>query len=824
MNGGGGEDPADDVVPPPLYTSYVYGTDFNTYMRQLHAANHRSAERYRNHRRFAYTRMTGGSVLDFVPPGMDVFHSLAFARQRGLSLAGLSERMAEYPFRGKSVKMCHMFFDMDLETKGKVCLEHIEDITAKVLFPSIRKFFELETLDNALHLAIYSPLDKDNQLEPSIKHIDMCGWCKNTSTGPTDFRLLMEGPMPIAECFRCGLRFPRDVQSGDIGEMPVMVSLLHFLRLYNEKHSTNTIESLVPLPAWTKVKLVGDDDVDEEEHAIYDQFSHVMSFHVNTRRLEVQLSEPNDHFSRTKRKYSIHIKALHNTHATHREATKHNFIAKKRYQAYCKKVHHDVGSDKKHLREFVEYEYRKRRRLNAQESEVQSRLMAERSTVTGFGVPMHVLDAQDITMYTYFLSRRHLLNLPLTQQIFLLFMSYLTTATTKYQQALDEDHPLKEVDILEIFDAKPAINGAALRLCFDQLNEHKPLRCKCPDVAPDARRKRGATKNRLSSPECMHCQGRGFYLDTSRNPTRLLKILVDPHHGRHAELQGQVDAFLSRMHHSQHLAMLLALTSTRVHMGVVEPRYKVTPAIDVCMRNVPTDIIYRKRTSRPSGPALTNPKVLRVVQEYVRNVALHRVLQWKDLSVQSLSPWNAQKFPRYRANVHETCTGCQWCPYGPKKHRSNTIYFVLVPPPCHAGNSGVGTIYAACWSTKCKGCWRGTPMRDKLKWSMTKEDTAAIWPRIYRETFVPIPSTANAEDVIREMVGSRNITRTDPPSRGVAPPNVVVHQDLSLRSKLRAARRRRFVASLEFVRYEKDEEDAPIDIHNAFCALNLIGS
>jgi hypothetical protein len=791
------------ALPSPVQIVYMPGTDFNLFMKQLQEVNAANMELYRSYKMYAFTRMTRGLVLDFIPNGMDLFHSLAITRMRGYSLAGLSERMAQYYFRQVLTHITYMFFDMDLETDKVVAQSMVEDLVHKVVFKCARNFFDLKDQKPALHFAIYSPMDQDGSMEPSTKETIVCGWCKEK-----ELKMKMVGTTPVAECFTCGLCFPRSIETKEVGKMPMMVSLSQLLAKHNATQAFKP-KFLRPPDPWTQI-----DDLDID----YDKEASCIEFSVGTKRIKVDMPKPRNHIIKTKRKYSVHIKALQTSHVNPKAQEKQNNIATKRYQAFQKKFH-TLPPTKKNIQAFVAHEYRKRKHTNAQvhryEGDRVAQAFAEKRTAQYFGFCIHKMESQDVDMCKHLLDPDVIANIPVTQEIFLNFMAYLITTFTKYQSDLGDEHPFKNMDVQEVFDAKPAINGAALRLCFDQLNECKPVSCKCKNI-PKEKRKRNSKGTILASHNCQDCHGRGYYMDQTRSPTRLVRILVDPEHNRHEEFQSKMDEVLPRLHLPKNLPILLSITSTRVNMealGMVDNKVggvfaDITKPIEECMHGVPTNIIYHKKKTQPSGPRVVDNHILETVQNYLR---AEDTPQWRDLSVQALVPWNDDKFPRYRVNVHATCAGSQWCIYKNDEHRSNTVYFVLVPP---RRDGDVAYLYAACWSSGCKGYWRNTCQRDKKSWVVTPKDAAIIWPGISTSRFIYAPSLPDAANMANQVLFEEE-------SESMASNEI----ELSFREILQLnPRHRRLMVAFEYFRLKSDQSDVQPVIMDAYRALNLIGS
>jgi len=796
------------MLPESVSVTYVPGTDFNLFMRQLREANAPNLDIYKAYKMYAFTRMTRGLVLDFVPKGMGLFHSLYTTRFRGYSLAGLSERMAQYYFRDVLTYISTMFFDMDLETDKVVTMEMLEDLLHKVMFPCTRKFFNLEGQDRdspALHFAVYSPLDQDGEMEPSVKEHMVCGWCKEKK-----LKMTMCGSTPMAECFSCALRFPRSIQTKEVAKMPCMVSLMQLLKKFNSNKAYK-IKFIRPPETWTNI---------DHPEIDYDAQESTIEFSVGTKRVQVDLPRPRNHLVKVKRKYSVHIKGMQTTHANPEAQAKSNQIASSRFRAFQRKFQ-DREESKRNLRAFVEYEFRKRQYINKQahhyEANRVTHAFAEKTTPQYFGFPVHKMEAQDKAMCEHLLDPTTIANVAMTQEIFLTFMAYLVTSATKYQSDLGDEHPFKCMDIQEMFDTKPAINGAALRMCFDRLNEPKPIDCKCPDIQIESR-KRNAQGKRTASVECQECHGKGYYMDQSRSPTRLLKVCVDPEHPRYRVLQTKMDSFLPRLHLPKNLPILLASTSTRVNLdalGGLDNTSKgvyadITAHIERCMRGVPPNIIYQKKQTGPSGPEVRNGHILEVVQSYIRS-AEHPA--WKELSVQALVPWNDDKFPRYRVNVHSTCVGSQWCVYKNDEHTSNTVYFVLVPP---RRDGDVANMYAACWSSKCKGYWRNTCQRDKTSWIITPKDVAIIWPGINQSRMVYAPTMADAA-----LTAQDALYRDDMESMTSSASQIELSFREVLQSKIS---HRPLVMSYQYFKLPGDKDDVPPVIMDAYRALNLVGS
>lgn len=802
-------------LPPPKKVVYVPGTDFNLYMKQLTEANEQYMELYRRHKMYAFTRMTRGLVLDFIPPGMDLFHSMYVTRVRNYSLAGLSERMAQYEFRGAGTYLSPMFFDMDLETDKVVTLPMVQDLIDKVLFPCASRFFNLDQGGSspALHLAVYSPMEKDesNQmvLQPSVKTTMVCGWCRNKS-----LKMTMCGDMPVAECYDCAMCFPRSIETNEVGHMPVLVSVTQLLAKYNAGHARKE-RFIRPPPPWVSID---DPEID------YNKEEHTIGFSVNTKRLEVKVNASRRHVAKVKRKYSIHIKALQTTHAEIDKQAQHNNIAARRYQAFRTKFH-EAPDERKTIHAFVQYEVRKRKYLNQQQGRYEgdrvTRAYAEKQTEQVFGFPVYKMHEADKAMCRHLLHEKVIANVIMTQEIFLNFMAYLITLTTTYQSDLSDMHPFKGVDIQEMFDPQPAINGAALRVCFGKLNEPKPIKCKCENIAKTSR-KRNAKGHLMASRECNECNGKGYYMDTSRNPTQLARILVDPNHHNYTMLQTAMNRILPRLVLTHNLPILLASTSTRVTLsglpgiGTHDNTCRgvfadITSSVDNCMRNVSPNIIYQKKSTQPTGPRIVDGHVLGVVQSYIRSTD---VRQWKDLSVQALVPWNDDKFPRYRVNVHSTASGAHFCCYKNDDHGSNTIYFVLTPP---RSNGGLAQMYAACWSSGCNGCWRKTAMRDKTSWAITKQDAAIIWRGLGNSTQVRMPRLADAAN------SAHILYQPDESSEGLDS-DMPTTNTLSFREVLQSKTKfRSLVASFGYFRLKRDESDAQPILDEACRALNLIG-
>lgn len=799
------------VLPHPNKVTYVPGTDFNRYMKQLREANEGNMELYRSFKMYAFTRMTGGLVLDFVPDGMDLFHAMYVTRQRNYSLAGLSERMAQYIFREELTYLSPMFFDMDLETDQDVSLDMVEELIRDVLFPCARKFFNLDGSASApaLHFAVYSPLEDSADepvLQPSVKHTLVCGCCRKHA-----LKMTMAGSVPVAECFQCALRFPRSIETNDVGRYPIMFSKAQLLRKYNACHARRHRFIRPPEP-WTSL-----DDPEVE----WERGMHTIGFKVNLQPIEVTVGAFRNHVRKTKRKYSIHIKAMQTSHAQVEAMKRHNAVVARRFRAFQTKFRHLPG-DKKNIRAFVQYEQRKRAYHNKEqrryEAQRVTRAYAEKQTAHYFGFPIHKMHAQDKQLCEHLLDEKTLANVIMTQEIFLNFMAYLVSQATKYQSNLRDMHPFKHIDVSEMFDPSPAINGAALRLCFDRLNEPKPIKCRCENI-PKEKRKRNANGYIVASSECDDCHGKGHYMDTSRNPTRLARILVDPSHARHDTLQQKMDDLLPRLHLPHNLPVLLAVTSTRVslsgltsvgtHDNTTNGVYAdITPSIERCMRNVPPDIIYKKKSTQPSGPRITDGHILEVVQKYIRSTD---VVQWRELSVQALVPWNDDKFPRYRVNVHATSSGAHFCPYKNDEHRSNTVYFVLIPPN---NNGSLARMFASCWSATCEGHWRKTCQRDKKSWVLTKQDAALIWPGLARMRMLDGPNLADAAGSIQAIYEDSTLgSESDLPS-----------QTMSFREVLQSKKKHRaIVSAFEYFRLKRDESDPQPVLAEAYRSLNLMG-
>lgn len=809
------------TLPKPKHVAYVEGTDFNSYMKQLKEANIDIFNIYKTYKMYAFTRMTSGLVLDFIPPGVDVYHALSVSRKRGYSLAGLSERMAKYVYKEALTYLSPLFFDMDLETNQVVTFDMIQDLINQVVFPCANTFFDLQNASSALHVAVYSPLDDNGALQPSIKKHMVCGWCRDTK-----LKMTMNGSIPVAECSTCALQFQRSIETNDVARLPIMVSKSKLLMKHNSTRAFKIKFLRQPEP-WTPIS---DESID------FELPDSVIKFKVNTQEIDVQLPTPRNHIVKVKRKYSIHIKALQNTHADPKQQFFKNELANRRFSAYKQKFREHPS--KLTMQEFVEWQYRKRRYQNKQkkyfESNAVTRSFANKQVPQYFGFPIYTMRDDDKQMCEHLLSNETIANVVVTQEIFLFFIAYVMTTATHYQSKLSDEHPLKHVDILEMFDAAPVINGAALRVCFDTMNEHKPIKCKCPNV-DKGKRKRGVRGQLLSSIECEDCHGKGYYMDRSRNPTRLVKILVDPEHSKYLELQNAMDTYLPRLHEPSNLPILLTMTSTRINLKCFDeplPNYKlcgdITTSIEACMRGVPKNIIYKKKNLLPSGPHVVDGHILDTVRNYIQDLD-DNCFMWKSLTVQALVPWNNDKFPRYSVKIHATCGGCQWCIYKNDEHSSNSVYFVLVPPK-KQGN--VGYIYAACWSKKCSGFWKNSCLRDKTKWPITPQDVNIIWPGIHQKRMNYSPNFSDATFAAQSMLGHSShsteemeTSSSSSSNRNVASSATSSNVKLSFREILQSnVSHKRLLMSYEYFRIPDDKSDMESIILEAHRALNLVGT
>jgi hypothetical protein len=597
-----------------------------------------------------------------------------------------------------------------------------------------------------------------------------------------------------------------------VGRAPTHMSKSNLLRMYNVKHARKLRFLSAPEP-WTDLN---------DPSITYTAADGKVAFSVGTRAVEVVIGAPRAHLVVVARKYSVHLKFLQTTHADPKAQATANKLAGKRFAAFRRKFRARVDSEK-NIDAFVAYEYRKRRytrKSGGYEATGVSRAHAQKCTPRHFGIPIHTMEKEDVDMCEYLLDGSTIANVAATQEIFLHFMAYLITHLTKYQSTLSGNHPLKKMDMSKMFDPSPMISGAALRVCFGKLNEHKPLKCKCADV-PKENRKRNVRGGLMAAGQCATCHGKGHYMDTGRNPVSLVRVLVDPAHSNYAGLQSKMDAVLPRLNQVHNLPILLAITSTRVNVAAlgadnaVGGMYiDVTPQIEKCMDGVPPNLLYRKRTTVDSGPRVTDDHILAVVQKYIRQA--DGVSQWSDLSVQCLVPWNATKYPRYRVTINPYSRGARWCTYKNAEHNSNTIYFVLVPP---RKNGDVAHMYASCWSGKCKGHWGKTCVRDKTGWVITPTDAAVVWPGMNVGHVISTPSVASAAQTVRAALYA------GAPTRGPARSAVVAGVQPTFREMLQSdANYSRLLVSFEFFRLRKDDRNVEPVIMQAYQALNLVGS
>ena len=783
----------DNGLPVPNRIAYVPGTDFNKYMKQLREANLQMVDIYKQYKMYAYTRMTGGVVYDFIPEGMDIFHSMYVTRYKNYSLAGLSERMAQYTFQQRLVYMCPLFFDMDIETSQIVSCDMIEELMNKVLFPCAHTFFDLDKKSSALHLAMYSPMEEHAEkptLQASIKNTLLCGCCKTQC-----LRMKMEGNMPVAECSTCGLRFPRSIQDNEVGTEILMVSKLILLKKYNACHSRNKLRFIQVPEAWTNIT---------DPQITWDKTNHKVKFFVDVQPIEVTIGNVGNHVLKSKRKYSIHIKALQTTHAQIGQMKQHNDLAEKRFQAFQRKFHNNQSFNND-VEGFVKYECRKRSHQNKVTHNFEGprviRAYAEKQMPSYFGFPIFKMPTQDIALCEHLIDSNTISNVIMTQEIFLHFMSFLITKTTTYQSNLPDMHPLKHVDVLELFDPQPVTNGAALRVCFDSMNEPKPIKCKCENI-PRTSRKRNNKGYIIASEHCERCHGKGFYMDTSRNPTRLVRVLVDPQSESFDVLQKKMDNFLPRLHEPKNLPILLAITSTRVSLsGLLHGEsvlHKVTNSIVTCMKNVPPHMALRKNKSKVTGPELVDDHVLEVLKKYILAT---NIPQWQDLCIKSLTPYGSQRIRKFCVNIHPRSSGAHFCCYKNDEHRSNTIKFQLVPPTARTG----ACLVADCWSKTC--C-----KQNKKKWHITPQDAAIIWPSLAHMTMLNEPNLTDATGSIRSVY-NEDSSSNDVPSR-----------TLSFRETLQSKQEyRSIVSAFEFFRLSNDESDPQPILLEAYRSLNLLG-
>ena len=786
----------------------MWGTDFNQYVCQLAEANVHLTDIYRSHKLYSHTRMTNGTVLDFFPSSMDMFHALAVSRSRNISLAGLSERIPKVyldpPHNTHELThLCSPFFDMDIElpeTPHMTLLTQamVEQFVNTVLFAGFRDFFQLGSTCGALHLAIYSPIENDT-IQPSICTVLLCGWCSTTP-----LRNTMWNTQPVAECQTCGLRFPRSIGASNVGPMFVMASSIKLLEQYNKVHPCRLRYLRRPDP-WQSV-----DDLE------YDAATNRVSFLVNTQRVSVVLPRRGAHIVKRTYKYSIHIKAMHSTHANITKARKQNDLACKRYAAFRRK-YADKPDSHKDINAFVNHEIRRRTYLNAQSKTYEAPALVKAYARTRvprlFDIPIYEIPEADVELFHHLLDENTLRPLAVTQEMFLYYMSYIITRATSYQSSLPDNHPLKRISMKKALDPKPLINGAALRLCFGKLNEPKPIRCKCTDI-PANSRKRSARGSLLASRECAECHGKGHYMDTSRNPTQLLRVLVDPGHARYTELQSTIDTHFPRLNDPKNLAILLACTSTRLNQAALRPEWMcadLTPAIDKCMVGVPPNLVYKKSSLTASGARVGDVAILDTVQKYIRET--DDLPQWAEIVVTELVPWGTQQFPRYRVNVNECGKGSQWCVFKNNTHRSNTVYFVLDPP---RRNGQSALMYAACWSSTCPGYWRNTPIRDRKVWSITPRDAAIIWPGLNIEHLVRAPTLTDAL-----AHGTQMMNHGDPDAETLESANPTIH--VSFREHLSRPSDKRFITTLEYYRSPKARLDVEPVLLRAFRVLGLVG-
>ena len=152
-------------VPLPISIPF-YDMTFLKYSKLLRKVNYQLVEVYRQHKLFAFTRMVGGSFMNFYPPGMELFRSIQTSIIRGESLIGLSERIQLKLYNDVWTGIFSPFFDLDIYTNDVLELLDIREFVEDVLFPCFREFFDFDEDDirGGLHLAMFASQDDDGKL------------------------------------------------------------------------------------------------------------------------------------------------------------------------------------------------------------------------------------------------------------------------------------------------------------------------------------------------------------------------------------------------------------------------------------------------------------------------------------------------------------------------------------------------------------------------------------------------------------------------------------------------------------------------------------
>lgn len=775
-------------------------------------ANAEAEAQRRQWKMWAFTRMTNGLAVDLFDDGdLNLFHSQWVSRKKNYSLAGLSERMRKVVFRNELQFVLFPFFDIDLETNEVVKLDDVYHMINTAIFPALSKFFNLPKIKDspALHMAVYSAMDQ-GELQPKVTKMLMCGWCTTTKLNP-----VMHHTTAMFQCHTCGLRFSRTIGFDDsAGRLPQMASFSILLAKYNNKHARKE-RFLSPPAPWT--------DMDDESIE-FDEVAGTLKFAVGSKTIQVQVGRPRQHVVKEHRKYGIHIKALQTSQANPKAQARHNAMAKKHFAAF-QRMRRRQHRSKNSMADFVTFQYQKKRYENTQaklsEPSKVTHSKAKHMAPSYFGFPLHKMASDDKDLCEHLLGANTIANVAVTQQVFLYFMAYLISQLTKYQTTLEDRHPLKKIDMQKAFDPQPVINGAALRLCLGKFNERKPVKCKCVDVAKDSR-KRNPRGGLRAAVNCAHCYGRGYYLDMSRNPMELVRVLVDPHHDRWDDLQRKMDdTYTARLNEEHNLPILLASTSTRVNMKALEPKCNALNGmyadvnlahVEDCMRGLNPNLIYKKSRASMSGNAVTNQDTLDVVQRYIQNVT--DVVAWKGMTIQGLVPFDDKPCPRYSVKIHAASPGYNWCIYKNDEHNSNNIYFVLIPP---RADGHMGTMVAACWSQKCSGKWRNSPMGSKHTWDITAKDASLIWPRLHGGTMQMPNLAAAARSAQLVLWDDSQISQVE-----VAQPT---DERTSLRKRLNSnPMYRRVFRSFEYFRADKDDTELQTNLLVAYRLLSLVGS
>lgn len=784
---------------------YVPKTHFYAYAKQAEEANVHRMEELSKHKAIAFTRMTGGSKLDVFGTGMGLYQALACSRQRKMPLCGLSMRIPKRMVDGALKGVFAPFFDLDFKTSEILTLDMVTKWVNDVIFPCFRTFFEFQSGQPGLHLGIVTSVNKRRVMMPEVKRSWMCGWCRENELTND-----MWGSTPVAECSACGLRFPRSIGVNMAGKEPILVSLPTMIQKYNRKNITRHITTLDEFADWTPLT---------DPSVCFDKTRCKLTFLVNARSVSVMLPPAAVHFERVRRKYGVHIFGLHKSQ-TYTE-TRKNDLAAKRYGAFLAKTNKQDTSAA--MDAFIEYERRRRVYLNKQqdppvfEAKKITRLHAESRAVQLFGKLVYRTDKHIRDVARHFLNPATLFDMGTTQDIFLHFMSYTLAQAIKHQTTLPDQHPFRSLKMKQdVFDATPVVSGTALRV---PLGEGKPTRCKCPDVSK-TNRKRGSNGRLLASKSCTMCFGNGFYVDRSRPPSSLVRILVDPQHEKYEDLQRTADKYMPVLNQKRTLAMKLALLSTRVDVRGLTKFYKrVTPTMAELLTNVaPIGTVSRGGLGQD---AITTPALLEIVQTFIQTVT--RVRQWRHLVVTGLMPLGQSRVPRFGVKVEST--GDEWCIFRHSRHETAKIYFRLHPP-----NKGQkqGTLYAACWGANCRGHWSKCLLEDRESWLLTEADTGKIWSKFIQRDHAPTSFLAAAASSIYSHKNqpsrpTQPDQEPDQPDQPDQPKQTIQVVQLSFREQLRKRPKlyRTFLSGVDNMRLAKDTEDPEPLLHRARWYLNM---